>query len=157
MSPISMHTAPRGRRAPTVRVLAFLACVVSAWAMTACAAAPTASDTDQTPSTNRGIVSGTLEVTANPADRVLTLRNTTAADVGYLVVERDMITVALFPPCGQRCPILAPGASVTVPYTAIAGYTPQAREARVLWWSYRRNADGTRSAQGATQTTSITL
>lgn len=118
MSPISRHTAPRGCHAPTVRVSAFLACVVSAWAMTAC---------------------------------------TTAADVGYLVVERDMITVALFPPCGQRCPVLAPGASVTVPYTAIAAYSPEVREARVFWWSYRRNADGTRSAQGAMQTTSITL
>jgi hypothetical protein len=44
-----------------------------------------------------------------------------------------------------------------VKYSAINGYTPQAKEARVLWWTYKRNADGSRTAQGGVNTTNITL
>jgi hypothetical protein len=49
------------------------------------------------------------------------------------------------------------GASTTVKYSEIGGYTPQAREGRVLWWTYKRNADGSRSTQGGVNTINITL
>ena len=140
------------RLAPTVFASALLACSVSA-----CIGWPTGNDSGSSPSPDEGIAAGTLEVNVDRVGKSLTLRNTTEFEVGYMVIEKDMLVVALFPPCGQQCPILVQGARVTVPFTDIAGYTPQAREARVLWWTYRRNADGTRTAQGAVRTTNIML
>lgn len=137
------------RLAPTVLASALLAC-------TATACRSTATDADD-PDSISPIAAGALEVRVDRTAQALTLRNTTEFEVGYMVVEKDVITVALFPPCGQQCPIVVQGASVTVNYSAIVGYTPQAREARVLWWTYRRNADGTRTAQGGVRTTMVAL
>jgi hypothetical protein len=102
-------------------------------------------------------VAGTVEVKADRAASILTLRNTTASEVGYMVLEKDMMTVALMPPCGTSCPIIQPGASASVKYSNIGGYTPQAKEGRVLWWTYKRNTDGTRTTQGGVNTINITL
>ncbi len=151
---MSNHPHPRSLRlAPTVLASALIAC-----SLTACGS-PSAADGDasQVPSPNQGIVAGTLEARADRAAQTLTLRNTTEFEVGYMVIEKDMMTVALMPPCGNSCPIIVQGASATVKYASIAGYTPQAKEARVLWWTYKRNADGTRTTQGGVNTISITL
>jgi hypothetical protein len=149
----SVSNPVAARLAPTVLASALFACGVSA-----CSSAPSAAeDTDRAPSPNQGIIAGTLEVKIDRAAKSLTLRNTTEFEASFIVVEKDMMTIALFPPCGQQCPILAQGATTTVPYTSVAGYSAQAKEARVMWWTYRRNADGSRSAQGAVNTINVVL
>jgi len=127
--------------------------------LTACAN-PTDADraadgTKNSPYGNGQIVAGTVEVKATRPN--LTLRNTTESVVGYMVVDSEMATVALFPPCGERCPQLVQGATVTVPYTGIAGYTNASRAAIVMWWSYRRAADGTLQPEGGVQTSRVSL
>ena len=106
-------------------------------------------------SPNQGIVAGTLQVTA--ANSVLTLRNSTEFIVGYMVVDKDQMVIALFPPCGAQCPTLAQGASVNVNYANIGGYTSKSTEATVMWWTYARAADGSLQAQGGVQSKRITL
>ena len=107
------------------------------------------------PAGNQGIIAGTLEVRAVPP--ALTLRNTTEQVVGYLVMDADQMVVALYPPCGQRCSLLVPGATTTTTYSQIAGYTPQSTHAIVHWWTYRRTADGTLQPESAVQTTRVRL
>lgn len=106
-------------------------------------------------SPNQGIVAGTLEVTA--ANSTLTLRNTTESIVGYMVVDKDQMVVALFPPCGSQCPTLAQGTTATVNYSNISGYTSKSTVAIVMWWTYTRAADGSLQAQGGVQSKRITL
>jgi hypothetical protein len=151
--PQSNRMSPRATRL----VPAVLSVLLMAGTMTACGAPSGTDDGTAEPAPNQGIVAGALEVKVDRTARVLTLRNTTASEVGYMVLEKDMMTIALMPPCGNSCPILVQGASATVPYASIGGYTPQAKEGRVLWWSYKRNADGTRTTQGGVNTVSITL
>jgi hypothetical protein len=126
---------------------------------TGCAGSPsetTARDTDVgPPSGNQGIIAGTLE--AKAVRPVITLRNTTEHVVGYMVVDKDQALMALYPPCGQQCPQLVQGGSATVTYTQISGYTQKSTEALVLWWTYRRAADGTLQPEGAMQTTRVRL
>lgn len=140
------------RAAPTVLASAMIACT-----LIACGSPSAADDPDQVSSPNQGIVAGTLEARVDRAAQTLSLRNTTAFEVGYMVIEKDMMTVALMPPCGNNCPIVVQGASATVAYNSIAGYTAQAKEARVLWWTYKRNADGTRTTQGGVNSVTVTL
>ncbi len=141
------------RLAPTVLASALLACT-----LTACGS-PSGADDDSTrvPAPKQGIGAGTLEARVDRATQTLSLRNSTEFEVGYMVIEKDMATIALMPPCGNSCPILVQGASVTVKYSNIGGYTPQSKEGRVLWWTYKRNADGTRTTQGGVNTINITL
>ena len=96
-----------------------------------------------------------LEATA--ARPTLTLRNTTEFQVGYMVVDKDQMVVALYPPCGDNCPKLQQGASVAIPYANIGGYTNASTEAVVMWWTYTRQADGSLKATGAVQTKNIRL
>lgn len=119
----------------------------------ACSDDDIASPADPNPS--NGIIAGTLQVTA--ARPNLTLRNTTELIVGYMVVDKDMATVALFPPCGQNCPTIVQGASANVTYSAINGYTSASTEAIVMWWTYQRQADGSLRAVGAVNTTKVRL
>ena len=151
--PQSNRMSRRGTRL----VPAVLSVLLMAGTVTACGAPSGTDDDTAEPAPNQGIVAGALEVKVDRTARVLTLRNTTASEVGYMVIEKDMMTIALMPPCGNSCPILVQGASVTVAYASIGGYTPQAKEGRVLWWSYKRNADGTRTTQGGVNTVNITL
>lgn len=104
---------------------------------------------------NSGIVAGTLEVTA--ARPTLTLRNTTEQVVGYMVVEKNQMVVAMYPPCANNCQALVQGATITIPYTSISGYSNSATEAMVMWWTYTRAADGTLQATGAVQTKNVKL
>lgn len=161
---MSIRPNPHTRRlAPTVRAPMVLAKMVLASALIAgtliaCGSPSGANDdTVPVPSPSQGIVAGTLEARVDRAAQTISLRNTTGFDVGYMIIEKDMMTVALMPPCGTSCPIIQPGASATVKYSSIGGYTPQAKDARVLWWTYTRHADGTRTTQGGVNTVSITL
>lgn len=104
---------------------------------------------------NHGIVAGTLEARASRP--TLTLRNTTEFVVGYMVVEKNMAVVALFPPCGNSCPTIRQGESVALNYSSIGGYSPSAREAIVMWWTYARRADGSLAPQGAVNTVNVQL
>jgi hypothetical protein len=114
-----------------------------------------ADGTKNLPNGNGQIVAGTVEIKATRPN--LTLRNTTETVIGYMVVDSEMATVALFPPCDQRCPQIVQGASATVPYTAIAGYTNASKAAIVMWWTYRRAADGTLQPDGGVQSSRVTL
>ena len=125
-------------------------------ALSGCSPESTRADNnDSAPTPNQGIVAGTLVVTA--ARPTLTLRNTTALVVGYMIVDKDQMTIALYPPCGAQCAKLEQGADVTVPYASIAGYTSASTEANVLWFTYARAADGTLTPQGPIQTTRVKL
>lgn len=108
-----------------------------------------------TPAPSQGIVAGTLEVKAQRPS--LTLYNTTEHGVGYMVVDKDQAVVALYPPCNSQCPTLAQGDRVQVPYSQISGYTDASTEAIVMWWTYRREADGSLRPESAVQTTRIAL
>jgi hypothetical protein len=138
-------------RLATLTATAFL----SAAAATACsdeASAPT----DSVPTnSNPGIAAGTLEAVA--ARPTLTLRNTTEFQVGFMVVDKDQMVVAMYPPCGDNCPKLVQGAQLSIPYSAIGGYTSRSTEAVVMWWTYTRQADGSLKATGAVQTKNIRL
>lgn len=154
MSRSSPRPAPTFARSAWAKA-ALTASAIIGTALGGCANPP--SGADDTGSPGQGIVAGSLEAKVDRAAQSVTLRNTTGFEVGYMVVEKDMNTIALFPPCGTNCPIIVQGATATVRYADISGYTPQAREARVMWWTYRRNTDGSRTAQGGVNTVSITL
>jgi len=125
-------------------------------ALSACAQESTIVDgSNSAPTPNQGIVAGTLVVKA--VRPTLTLRNTTEFVVGYMIVDKDQMTIALYPPCGAQCAKLVQGAEVSVPYTSVAGYTSASTEANVLWFTYARAADGTLTPQGPIQTTRVTL
>jgi hypothetical protein len=109
----------------------------------------------ENPNANQGIVAGTLEARASRP--TLTLRNTTEFVVGYMVVDKDQMVVALYPPCGDSCPQLVQGAQAQLDYTRIAGYTASSREAVVMWWKYTRDRDGKLRPEGAVQTVNVRL
>ena len=91
------------------------------------------------------------------AGTALKLRNTTEHQVGYMVVDKDQMVVALYPPCASNSPSVVQGATASVPFSQISGYTPQSTEARVMWWKYIVRADGTKVADGPVQTVSVKL
>lgn len=76
------------------------------------------------------------KVDALVADGRVTLKNGTEWVIGYLVVEKDMAIVAMFPPCTSNCTTLVQGGEATVRYEDIPGYSSEAREAIVYWWRY---------------------
>jgi hypothetical protein len=67
------------------------------------------------------------------------------------------MTVALFPPCGANCTQVVQGQTTTIDYADIVGYTPEAREARVMWWTYTRDQDGTLRPTGGVRTVEVRL
>jgi hypothetical protein len=142
-----------------IRLASLTATAFLAAASTACtdgtAVADPANPPANPPTNNQGIVAGTLEATAKRP--TLTLRNTTEHVVGYLVMEKNMMVVALFPPCGPQCPQLAQGQQVALPYTSINGYTNAATEVMVMWWTYTRAADGTLQPIGGMQSKTVRL
>lgn len=116
---------------------------------------PAAPPAPSAPAPSQGIVAGTLEASA--ARPNLVLRNTTEFVVGYMVVDKDQMVIALYPPCNDRCPQLVQGASVSIPYSAIGGYTAASREAVVMWWKYVRRADGSLVPEGGMQSVNVRL
>lgn len=141
---------------PVIRLATLAATAFLAAATTGCSNEGAAPVENATPAgSNNGIVAGTLEATA--ARPTLTLRNTTEQVVGYMVVDKDQMVVALYPPCGANCPKLVQGASIAVPYAQISGYTNASTEATVMWWTYTRAADGSLQASGAVQTKNVRL
>lgn len=129
--------------------------LASALFLSACASESHLTTAPPQNSGNNGIVAGTLE--AKAARPTLTLRNTTEFVVGYMVVDKDQAVIALYPPCGQSCPTLRQGESTALSYTAIGGYTAASREARVMWWTYVRRADGSLTPEGGVQTVHVRL
>ena len=95
----------------------------------ACAEAPTASD-------------GILKVTTDAS--ALQLANLSPAPVHYQVFERETLALVDWVACtgGPPCPTLAAGGTVSVPYSAIFGYTLAAQEGVVYWWRDVSNRTG---------------
>lgn len=104
---------------------------------------------------NNGIVAGTLE--ARTERQTITLRNTTEFVVGYMVIDSEMATIALFPPCGDGCAKLLQGESITLPKSAIGGYNERSTKANVLWFKYQRNANGTYTPIEGVNVTQVAL
>lgn len=121
----------------------------------ACSSDPAGPENPAQNGSQNGIIAGTLEVTA--ASGTVSLRNTTEKQVGYMVVDKDQMVIALYPPCGATCPVVVQGATATVPYTQISGYTSKSTHAVVMWWRYATKADGSRVPEGAMQTTTVQL
>ena len=138
-------------RLATLTATAFLAAATT----TACSNEATQPSDTVAPGANPGIVAGSLDATA--ARPTITLHNSTEFIVGYMVVDKDQMVVALYPPCGQQCPTLVQGAQVAIPYSSVSGYTAESREVNVMWWTYARQADGTLKATGAMQTKTVRL
>jgi hypothetical protein len=137
---------------PVIRLATLAASAFLAAAATACSTEEQAPVETPAPA---GIVAGTLEASASRPN--LTLRNTTESQVGYMVVDKDLMVVAMFPPCGTNCPKLVQGAQVTVPYSALSGYTDKSTEVMVMWWTYARAADGSLQPTGAMQSRLVRL
>ena len=116
------------RLAPLISILALNA-------LAACAGQPIAMTEPATEST---------EVRATTSASGVRVSNATDRTIYYTVFEKDLATRASLAPCTDpvRCPSVAPAREVTVPYSAIAGYTKGAREAVVYWWHLVPGADG---------------
>lgn len=125
-------------------------------ALLACSATPSAVDDIADGSVNAPqIVTGTLDVTANRPN--LILRNTTETIVAYQMIDENLLALALMAPCDTRCPQIVQGASATVPYTTIAGYSDATKNVRIAWWTLRRAPDGTLRVDGDPQSKRVTL
>lgn len=140
---------------PVLRLAGLLTSAFLAAAGSACRNEATVVDVQTPPQTSGGLLAGTLEATANRPN--LILRNTTEFVVGYMVVDKEQMVVALYPPCGAQCPKLAQGEQLMLPYTSIGGYTAKSTEAVVMWWTYVRGADNTLQPSGAVQTRHVRL
>jgi hypothetical protein len=124
----------------SVRTLSTAVLLALALMATACDGTPSeANPSPEAP--NQGIVAGA--VTARAERATITIRNSTEFVVGYLLVDSEMAVIALFPPCANSCAKLVQGESITVPYTAIGGYTSASKSALLHWFKYQRKADGT--------------
>lgn len=125
-------------------------------ALPACSATPSAVSDSADGSVNAPqIASGTIEITANRPN--LILRNTTETIVVYRLIDEELQTLALMAPCDARCPQIVQGASVTVPYTAITGYSDATKRVHLVWWTLRRAPDGTLRVDGELQSKRVTL
>jgi hypothetical protein len=75
----------------------------------------------------------------------LTIRNLGGQSVHYAVFERVDEGTVFWGKCSPQnagCPTLAPGETIRILYTEIAGYEPGDREAIVFWWTSEPDAEG---------------
>ena len=140
---------------PVFRLAGLLTAAFLAAAASACRNDAAVVDVPNPPQNSGGLLAGTLETVAIRPH--LKLRNTTEFVVGYMVVDKDQMVVALYPPCGAQCPKLAQGEQLLLPYANIAGYTDRSTEAVVMWWTYIRGADNTLQPHGPVQTRHVRL
>jgi len=79
-----------------------------------------------------------MHVEVEATGKALRIRNLTAEEIGYAVIEAKTASVAIFPPCTtpNACPTLAPHGTVVVAYEEIAGYHRDGAEAVVSAWNY---------------------
>ena len=107
-------------------------------ALVACAGHSTATTEPATNATELRAASSSSGIrVSNPTDRT----------IYYTVFEKDFATRASLAPCTDpaRCASVAPAGEVIVPYSAIAGYTKDAREAVVYWWHLVPSPEGRHS------------
>jgi hypothetical protein len=81
---------------------------------------------------------------SEPTGQEVRLSNAAEIPTFYFVVERETAAVIDFAPCveGPRCPSVAPGATVQIPYSRISGYQAGSKEAIVFWWRSARTPAG---------------
>ncbi len=149
---------PRSSSSPVIRharrLLLIAATASLGAALSACSSEGAPIETP-TPAEDSSLWEGAVSVTAKRP--VVTIRNGTERTIGYRVVEKNQMLVALYPPCTSECKKLAQGATATVSYTAIDGYTSSAREANLVYWTYVPGPNGTLVADGPIQTIGIQL
>ena len=104
-------------------------------ALVACAGHSTATTE---PATN------VTELRAESSSSGVRVSNPTDRTIYYTVFEQEFATRASLAPCTDpaRCASVAPAGEVIVPYSAIAGYTKDAREVLVYWWHLVPGPDG---------------
>jgi hypothetical protein len=81
-----------------------------------------------------GPTDGTLQVeNVRPLVR---MTNRSSAPIYVFVVESRTLAVIDWLPCADpvRCPGIPAGRDSIIPYSAIAGYEPDAEEAVLYWW-----------------------
>jgi hypothetical protein len=101
------------------------------------------------------VTDGVVRVTHESG--AVVIRNATAVPLGYMVVEGMMSGIIDWVPCtGPTCRTIAAHGAVTVPDSAIYGFTTSAREVVVYWW--RAEVDSTaRVATEAIHSLVVTL
>ena len=79
---------------------------------------------------------GRTEVSVRAVQEGIRLTNMTDRPIGYTAFECDFAALVNWAPCVDltRCPAVAPGVTVVIPYADIGGYVPGARKAIVFWW-----------------------
>jgi hypothetical protein len=107
------------------------------------------------PTEDASLWEGAVTVTAKRP--VVTIRNLTDRTIGYLLIEKGQMLIALYPPCASACEKLVQGATVAVSYSAIDGYTSAAREATLVYWSYVPGPNGALVVDGPVQFIGIQL
>lgn len=102
--------------------------LLAAALLAACASDPAAPD-------------ATVRVQPDGESAVL-ITNTDDEPVYYLIFNSEAF--ASWAPCTSPadCPEIAPGQTVRVEYAQIELWAPDSREAKLLWWQFRRAGEG---------------
>lgn len=92
-----------------------------------------------------------LDAFADPALQVerehqaVRLRNISSAAIHYFIVECNTTALISWAPCVlPSCPAVPARAAVTIPDSAVLGYSPDARQAIVYWWRAISDENGGR-------------
>src|SRR5690606_35112899 len=77
-------------------------------------------------------------VAVEATGEVLKIRNLTGEEIGYSVLEENVVFIAIIPPCSSpdACPTLKPHQTVEVRYEQITGYHEGSEAAVVNAWNY---------------------
>jgi len=77
-------------------------------------------------------------VAVEATGEVLKIRNLTGEEIGYSVLEENVVFIAIIPPCSSpdACPTLKPHETVEVRYEQITGYHEGSDAAIVNAWNY---------------------
>jgi hypothetical protein len=94
------------------------------------------------------VVTDDESLIATISSPTLTLTNASSRTAYYFVIDAELAPLANWAVCTDpaQCSGVAARASIRVPVTAIAGYTPATREAIVYWWHLTQRSDGSYSA-----------
>ena len=77
---------------------------------------------------------GALEITAARPNVIVKNRGTTL--VRFFMVDAGVQPLMLFAPCDTMCVGVAAGQSLTVPMTAIIGFSAGTTDMSIVWWQF---------------------
>ncbi len=115
------------------RILRHLALAAVPFALACSSSGPTEISYETTTS---GIQAGYVAVSTTSAGLVVV--NQTELPVYYFAVERGTSALIDWVPCGGTslalCVGISPGATLTIPWTNVVGYKPEASEYLLIWY-----------------------